>query len=415
MTTNIPEEVTVPSRIEPDPTYQLCRRVLAYARQREYTGWDYADGLSSRWVRRLPFESKLLNLAVQEGIKRAPVNLRPYFRVEQRRNYKGAALFAMANLDMYALSNEERYAREATALVEWLVAEQNDWCSGFGGGGHRHPLQPLGRPRASTPGEVSGVVSTAYAVQALLQYAEALAEPRYAELAHTAAEFVIHDLEYTTVEEGAHINYIVRRSEQSSGDDESRIDAAYTLNANALGARLLLDLSDRFDEHRLLDAATSILDYVAAKQTAIGGWMYMDPPTASHLSMDSFHNGFILESFLRYRDVTGSGRYDSTIDRGLEFYRERLFEDDGTPNWDESSAYPRDVHSAAQGIVVFSLLGEFDFASRIIDWTCDALYAGDGQFYYQQRRFYTKRFTLMRWCQAWMAYALSTYLTERRG
>jgi len=31
-------------------------------------------------------------------------------------------------------------------------------------------------------------------------------------------------------------------------------------------------------------------------------------------------------------------------------------------------------------------------------------------FYYQKNKFYTKRFTLMRWCQAWMAYAMSEYL-----
>jgi len=121
--------------------------------------------------------------------------------------------------------------------------------------------------------------------------------------------------------------------------------------------------------------------------------------------MDSHHNGFILESFLRHRDVTGSDRYAETLERGMAFYRETLFEESGAPNWDESSSYPRDIHAAAQGIVLFSAAGETRFASRIIDWTLSELYAGDGRFYYQKRRFYTKRFTLMRWCQAWMAFA----------
>ena len=391
-----------------DPVYRVCRATLRYARAREYTGWDYADGLSSAFVQSLPFEHKWLNLLIQEGIKRAPVNLRPLFLVEQRRNYKGIALFVLANLDLFVLSGERRYARETEDLVGWLLETEIDGHRGFCGGGHRHPLQSLETEESSTPGEVPGVVSTSYAVRALLRYAEILDRPVYADYARTAAEFVRTDLDFTEVDEGARIKYTPRDGE------------TYTLNANALGARLLLDLYDHFGDPELLEDAESILDYVAAKQTAAGGWMYMDPPTASHLSMDSYHNGFILESLLRHREVTGgdryqvtgSGRYDTTVERALSFYR-GLFRADGAPDWDESSAHPRDIHAAAQGIIIFSQLGEFALARTIFDWTLDNLYAGDGQFYYQQRRFYTKRFTLMRWCQAWMAYALSTYLSEK--
>ncbi len=392
-----------------DRLLRRCQQTLAYASDREYTGWDYADGLSSAFVQRLPIESKLVNLAVQETVKRAPINLRPLFRVEQRRSYKGAALFAMANLDVYALSGEPQYAAEARSLADWLLEEDNDWSEHFCGGGHRHPLQGLSSDRPSVPGEASGVVSTAYAVQALLQAAETLDEPEYATAAQSAGAFVLDDLCYTECETGARINYTATK-----GETVESATPPHTLNANAIGARLLLELDAYFDEPEYREAATSILDYVATKQTAIGGWMYTDPPTGSHLSMDNFHNGFIIESLLRYRELTGSDRYDATIDRAMSFYRETLFDADGAPNWDESSTYPRDIHAAAQGIIVFTEVGDLAFARRIIDWTIDALYAGDGQFYYQQRRFYTKQFTLMRWCQAWMAYALSTYLTAVR-
>jgi hypothetical protein len=126
--------------------------------------------------------------------------------------------------------------------------------------------------------------------------------------------------------------------------------------------------------------------------------------------MDNHHNGFVVGSYLRYRNVVGDGRYDETLADGLEFFREELFEPSGAPNWDESSSYPRDIHAAATGIEVFTLAGELGFARRIIDWTLDNLYVGDGRFYYRKHRLYTVRTTLMRWCQAWMAYALATYL-----
>lgn len=373
-----------------DPT---LLRTLAYSRERDYVGWDYADGMSSRLLDMLPFERKWVNIAVQETIKRAPVNLRPLFRVEQRRNFKGTALFAMANLNAARLTGADRYRREAEWLVEWLIENQSDDVPEFSGH-HRHDLQGLdGLVEAGTP----GVVGTAYGVQALLSAAEAI-DTRYADIAHTAADFVFDRLGYEEIDTGARIYY----NPTDSGDH-------YTLNANALGARILLDLHDDQPASRLLAGARNILDYVVSQQSEIGGWMYRDPPSASHLSMDNHHNGFIIETLLRYREVVGDDRYRTATEESLAFYRETLFEENGAPNWDESSAYPRDIHAAAQGILVFTYAGEYEFARRIVDWTLDNLYAGDGRFYFRAQRYYTKRITLMRWCQAWMAYALSEY------
>ena len=138
--------------------------------------------------------------------------------------------------------------------------------------------------------------------------------------------------------------------------------------------------------------------------------MYRDPPEASHVSMDNYHNGFIIESLQHYQTVTGDPRYSDVLNDALNFYREVLYEPDGAPNWDEENQYPKDTHAAAQGVVTFVNSGENEFASRILDWTEDNLHAANGRFYYQKDRIYTKRFTLMRWCQGWMAYALSEYI-----
>jgi hypothetical protein len=242
------------------------------------------------------------------------------------------------------------------------------------------------------------VVGTAYGVRALLAGADEF-DDSYAEIAASAADFVIDRLGYHEIPAGARIDY--KPTEPAD---------YYTLNANALGARILLDLhADRRDP-ALLERATAILDYVVDRQTAEGGWMYRDPPSASHLSMDSHHNGFIIETLLRYRSVVAEDRYEEALEDSLDFYRETLFEPDGAPNWDESSQYPRDIHAAAQGILVFTYAGDRSFAGQILDWTLDNLYAGDGRFYFRRQRFYTKRITLMRWCQAWMAFAISEFL-----
>ncbi|WP_394327409.1 antibiotic ABC transporter permease [Halopelagius longus] len=372
----------------------LLEDTLAYARARDYTGYDYFDGMSSKLLRALPVEDQWVNIAVQESIKRAPVNVRPFFLVEQRQNFKGSALFAMANQTAHRFTGDELYANEADYLANWLLENQSEGYSGFCGG-HRHAMQQIGEFREA---ETPNVIPTSFAVKALCRLADR--DERYEEAAKSAADFLVDDLRYQEVDGGARIVY------QPEYDGEF-----YTLNGGAIGARLLVDLYDQFGDEEYRERAAALLDYIATKQTDLGGWKYRDPPSASHLSMDNHHNGFIIESYQHYHEVTGEKRYEETLDKALEFYRTVLFDPDGGPNWDESKSYPKDIHHATQGIIVFSKSGDTAFARRIIDWTLANLYGGQGQFYYQKRRLYTKNFTLMRWCQAWMAYALAEYLS----
>ncbi len=376
---------------------------LAYARERSYTGPDYGDGMSSRLLQALPVENRFLNLAVQEVVKRSPIDVRPLLAVEHRRNYKGGALFAMANLNYHRLTADRESTStrfdplaEAASLGEWLVEEQ---CQGYSGfcGGHRHEIQHL-----HTKGVPSDpdIVSTTYAVNALLRLASVDGiDDEYASIARTAVSFLRTELNYREVPEGAKIDYHLNHPEDS-----------YTLNAAALGAGMLVDLYAYFGDEALRADAAKILDHVAAQQRPIGGWPYRIPADASHLSMDSHHNGFIIESLQRYRAVTGDDRYAETLDSALEFYCTELFEPDGAPNFDESNAYPRDIHASTQGILVCTREGDLDGAERILRWVLANLQHRHGQFYYRQYRHHTKRVTLMRWCQAWMAYAVSEYL-----
>jgi hypothetical protein len=384
-------------------TLRLLRRALAYSRRQDYTGWDYGDGMSSRLLRALPVENTYLNLAVQEVVKRSPVEVRPFLMVERRRNYMGAALFAMAIRNYGSLNGEveavDRFhdiadpESETRSLLEWLLSNQCPGCSGFCGG-HRHDLQHL-NGRVGKPSDPD-LVSTSYAVRALLANADL--DDRYPETARTATAFVEQDLDYRTVPDGAVVNYHLNHDPD-----------VYTINAGALGARLFLDLYDHFGTPVYRERAAALLDHVAGLQTDRGGWHYRDPPSSSHLSMDSHHNGFVIEGFQRYDEVVDDDRYAETIADGMAFYRS-LFDSDGAPDFDESSPYPRDIHAATQGILVFTYAGEFERARRLIGWIVDNLYAGDGRFYFRKHRLYTQRITLMRWCQAWTAYALSEYL-----
>lgn len=371
----------------------ILRQTLEYSREQDYIGWDKHDGMSSRIRRCLPFEQKYTNLLFQETIKRAPVNLRPLLLVEKRPNPKGLSLFSMANLNAYTLFEQEEYLTEARTLWDRIVSHNIASVDGFCLP-HAHELQGLSE---KNPTGIPNIVSTSFGVKALLRAGEI--DEQYAKQARKSADFVHSELLYDGSQDGLRISYTPADSPDS-----------YTLNANALAARLFVDLHDYFANDEFRESAEKILDYVRNQQHETGGWEYKDPPSASHLGMDNYHNGFIIESLLRYQEVVDGDAFTETVDDALRFYRTVLYDEDGAPSWDEESTYPRDVHAAAQGVVTFTHAGDFEFARRIIDWTIENLYAGDGQFYYQKRRWYTKRFTLMRWCQAWMAYAISEHL-----
>lgn len=374
---------------------QITAKTIEYARQREYRGYNKADGMSSRILQAIPVDNKWLNILFQESAKRAPINIRPLLLVEQRRNNKGAALFALANHNMYRLSGESLYREERDRLVDWLINQRRENHSGYGVG-NPHTTQML---KYKNPSDIADVVSTSYAVRALLR-----SDVDCLDTAISAADFIFEDLQYNEFDKNkARVKY-----------KKTDPDGMYTMNANALGARLLLDLYAETSKERFRDRAKKILQYVASRQEPIGGWMYKDPPSASHVSMDNYHNGFIIECFMYYDDITNSGEFADVIKEGLRFYRTELYDSDGAPCWDESNRFPRDVHAAAQGIVVFAHADEISFARKIINWTLKNLYGGDGQFYYQKERYYTKTFTLMRWCQAWMAYALSEFLVKEK-
>lgn len=399
----------VETRVTDYRVTDLFLQTLSYARRRNYTGWDYADGMSSRILQNLPVDNKWLNLAFQEGCKRCPVNIRPLLLVEQQRNFKGTALFSMANhtaaqlgLDNTAASPNENgvdFAAEAESLASWLIDNQ---CPGYGGfcGGYPHPIQHLdGRGHPSDP----DIVDTSYGVKALLRAKEL--DDSFPDIARGATEFVEGHLNYRQVESGrgAKVNYHLNHPEDY-----------YTINAGALCARLYIDLYDHFGEEEHRQRAIEILNHIADLQKDIGGWTYRDPPDASHLSMDNHHNGFVIECFQRYQEVTDDDRYEDTLNTALEFYRNVLYEPNGAPNFDEDHSYPRDIHASTQGVLVFTYAGDLQFARQILKWVFDNLHVGNGQFYYRKERFYTRRVTLMRWCQAWMAYAMSEYLKTKQ-
>jgi hypothetical protein len=121
-----------------------------------------------------------------------------------------------------------------------------------------------------------------------------------------------------------------------------------------------------------------------------------------------------LQSIGRYAETS---EFESSIQRGFEFYRTHFFREDGAARYFHNSTYPIDIHAVAQSIITPLALNRLDptniqLSRTAFRWAMDHMRDERGFFYYRVLRLCTIRTSYMRWSQAWMLLALSTMLSE---
>jgi hypothetical protein len=187
---------------------------------------------------------------------------------------------------------------------------------------------------------------------------------------------------------------------------------------------------EKEDEGRSLFAeARRLMKFVVDRQTGYGAWFYTWPAGDSHIRHDNYHTGIILDCLADYMTYSGDHSYRQNYAAGLDYYRRHLFLESGAPRWMNDRTWPHDVHGSAAGILAFTRASRYlresaaeekgdeagehlEFAGRVLKWTLENLYSGRGYFFYQKTRWMTKRFCLMRWCNAWMCRSLAYCLTS---
>lgn len=377
-------------------------KTLGIAETLNYAGHSKHDGLNAPWLEALAGNRRWTRLLFIQLIMRCPFHVRPWLGVAQARNAKGLALFSRALLARYRLNRDVDALEAARSLLDWL-------CENSAPGfelpcwGYPYPWQDVG---FFSPRHFPNRVVTSFVANALLDGYETIGDERYLEAAGGAVEFLL-TAPRTLYENRDHrcVSYVPTEDVDWIVMDVSALCGAVAARYGRLVG----------DENSLVQAGR-LLRYVVSKQTDYGAWYYAEPPSASHITHDNYHTGFILDSILTYATASGSGEFDDAYEKGLQYYQTHLFEADGAPRFMNNRKYPFDIHGAAQGIITFSLaehhLGKGKaVADRALDWTLREMFDSEtGWFYYQKRGPYRSRIRLLRWCQAWMAMALASYL-----
>lgn len=365
----------------------------------EENGWDGYDPYDIRGTKIFLFlqRNKYTNFGSSFLLNRHPMVFRGFFRVKKRVNAKAMALFARAYLNLYRKTREENWLKKALVCLNWLLENPSRgysvFCWGYPFDWQSRVFIPKGTP--------SGVV-TSVAAHAFLDAYEVLGEERYLRVAKGCCDFILNSLNMDEV-----------------GNDEvcfsyTPIDDFHVHNANLFSASVLLRGYVRFKEDKYKELGIRALNFTVNRQNEDGSWYYWAPPDKLRYNIDNYHTGFVLECLNVCRRVLGREfKYGGELRKGLEFYADNLFLDNGTPKMNHDRVYPIDVHSCAQGIITFCELADFEpkylnMAEEVARWTISNMQDKEGYFYYRIYKNGKKDKTAyIRWGEAWMLRALS--------
>jgi len=398
----------------PDQVKNSLQSLESYLDKYGLAGYDPYDALNSRFIHAVSRHSRILRLVFTQFLKRFPVNFRPLLGVKKGFNPKGMGLFLSAYLKLYSIYGDSKYIKKAEEIIEFLKSTHSEGYSGFCWG-YNFDWQS---ETDLTPKYTPTIVNTVFIADALLDAYDIIKKKEYLDMARSACDFILNDLYILHSSQGICFSY-------------TPLDPIKIHNANVLGGALLARVYSYSREKILQSMAKLSVEYTMFHQNPDGSWYYgvskkneglwkkgnksfQDEGDSGYVKyIDGYHTGFVLDSLWAYTAHTKDNIYRKQIKKGLQFYAEHFFLNDGTPKYFFHKTYPVDIHSI-QAVITFSKLYPLqpydELMHRVIKWSINQMQDAAGYFYYRKGKFWKNKIPYIRWSQAWAFLALSTYI-----
>lgn len=402
------ESITV-SAGKPDSTQpksnEVCNRVYGaicrladWLQRNDYRGYDTFDGLNARFLRPLTFENNLLRTVLQQGVRRCPINLRPLLGVPKAHSTKAMGFFAKGFLRLHDATGHASWREKAEFALQWLKQHQSPGYSGACWGNHfdyqcRSFYLPKGAPTA---------VWTALIGHAFIDAFSLLGKDEYLQVAVSACEHLVHDLERFPDGDTVCIGYI-----------PAHVPAPNKVvhNSSTLAASLLARTYSHVPTESYRPLAEEAIRYTAKHQRSNGSWYYGEP--ANLHWVDNFHTAYVLDSFRYYIECTGDRRFEEAMMKGYTYWKNTFFLEDGTPRYYDYKTLPLDIQCCSQAIDTLVSFNERDpgnlaLAIQVANWTIENMQDPSGYFYYRRySSWLVNRTPTLHWGQATMLCALA--------
>ena len=252
--------------------WEIISKLKSYCEAEHFKGWDPYDGLNSKVFQALPFlkDSALCRLAVIQGFKRSPVNLRRIALVPKEHNAKGIGLFLQGYCNLYkavrndvelekVLGTQDQLRDRVNELAELLITLQS---KGYSGACWGYNFDWQARRLFLFPKYTPTVVATCFCATALMDAYEVTQNKRYLDVALTSADFVIKDLHRTEFKDGFLFSY-----SPLLGNDT-------VFNASLLGSKLLAYCYRYTGNEEYKRLAEASVRACCNAQNEEGSWVY---------------------------------------------------------------------------------------------------------------------------------------------
>jgi hypothetical protein len=359
-----------------------------------YKGYDTFDGLNSKVLRPLTFDNKFLQTVLQQGVRRFPINLRPVLGIAKDYSSKGMGFLARGFIRLHATTGDPSWARKAEFALQWLMDNRSPGYSGACWGNHfDYQSRTFYLPK-----NVPTVVWTSLIGHAFLDAYEHFGKQRYLDIAISACEHIMKDLDTYADGEGLCISYIPTQNKQVH-------------NANTLGASLLARTYSFTGTEAYRERANKAILYTAQYQRPDASWYYGE---AANLHwVDNFHTAYVLDCFKHYGDSTHDNSFDPELMSGYEYWKTTFFLEDGTPRYYDYKTLPLDIQCCSQAIDTLVFFSDRDpesvaLACKVARWTIANMQDRSGYFYYRRySKHIVNKTPTLHWGQATMMCALA--------
>jgi len=377
----------------------------------EKNGWASYDPYD---VRALPFflfltrKQNFLKKIFLSFFYIMPVTLRRIFKIEPSVSATGMGFLAQGYIELYKVTKNVQNLEKAKKNLNWLeknrIKDYKDYCWSYPFDWQSVVLFPENTP--------IGYV-TAECAKVFMEYYRLTKDKKYLDIVVSICNFINGNLN-----KKYHKNNVFSFS-------YTPLDNSEVVNINAIIASVFFEAGQLTKNEELINIAEKIMQFVLQEQLPNGGWYYFSFGYKSGSSIiDNYHTAMVLQSINKIiileNNPIKKATYKKAIIKGLKFYLDNFFTNNGIPKITPNKIYPINIASCAEAITLFSQINALrdeistdlfkkmqKVNKKLICWTIDNMQDRNGAFI--ERKYGPIKIKLysIRWGQGLMLRALA--------
>lgn len=377
--------------------YEILNEVLVKCKKDNYIGWDKFDGTLAPIAQKV--NNKFFNFFIQQIVKESPINLRKLLKIPKTLNIKGLALFILSYSNLFKIYKNDEFLEEALHLTDLLIGlkskdfEEACW-------GHNFTWQTIDTKILS---DQPNVTNTYFSALAIYNVYEITKESKYFEIISSIYNFMTKNL------------YILLDKDGMLAYSYFTIPQKYIVfNIQGMIASFYLLYYKLTNNSEAIFLAEKLYNFLKKSMNLDHTWNYYTGNKFNRI--DSYHSAYVIDSFFDLYNFSKKLEDLEFYLKCLDVYKEKFWGANGEPYWSLKFKFPYDIHSVANGVITFSKASNIDkryleYAQKILNWVIKYMYRPkEKDFIYRIYGPFKYNYSLMRWGNAWMCYAISEYL-----